>query len=259
MMPIMAGPLEVERRGAVLVMTLNRPEVRNAVDRALAEAVAAALDELDADDALSVGVLTGAGKGFCAGMDLKAFSESGDRPVGGDRGFAGIVRRPPRKPLIAAIEGFAVAGGLEVALACDLIVAARGAKLGVPEVKRGLVAAGGALRRLPRMLPAPLALELALTGEPITAERAHALGAINRVTEPGEALDAAIALAEQIAANAPLSLVATKQVVREQWSWSDDEFFARQAEIVDPVMASEDAREGARAFKEKRAPDWRGR
>lgn len=250
--------VRTERRGAVLIVTLDRPEVRNAVDRPTAEGIAAALDELDVDAALSVGVLTGAGRGFCSGMDLKAFAETGERPWADDRGFAGIVRRPARKPLIAAVEGFAVAGGLEIALACDLIVAAKGAKLGIPETKRGLVAAGGALRRLPRLLPSALAMELALIGELILADRFFELGAINRLTEPGAALDGALELAALVAANGPLALTATKAVLQQQWSWSDDAFFDRQAAIVDPVMTSEDAREGARAFTEKRAPQWRG-
>src|SRR5947199_7162632 len=170
----------------------------------MASAMAEALDELDVDEQLRVGVVTGAGKGFCAGMDLKAFAATGARPWAGDRGFAGIVRRPADKPLIAAIEGFAVAGGLEIALACDLIVASRGAKLGVPEAKRSLVAAGGALLKLPRTLPRNLAMELALTGDPIEAERGYELGLINRLTEPGQALGAALELAETIAANGPL-------------------------------------------------------
>src|SRR3954452_15463296 len=161
-------PVLTERRDGVLLITPNRPEARNAVNLALAEGVAAALDELDADDGLSVGILTGAGNGFSAGMDLKAFV-TGERPWVGDRGFAGIVQRASRKPLIAAIEGFALAGGLEIALACDLIVAARGAKLGIPEVKRSLVAAGGALLRLPQRMPYGIAMELALTGDTITA------------------------------------------------------------------------------------------
>jgi enoyl-CoA hydratase len=249
----------VERRDAVLVITLNRPEVRNAVDVPMAEGIAAALDELDGDPALAVGVLAGAGKGFCSGMDLGAFAETGRRPWVGDRGFAGIVRRPPATPLIAAVEGFAVAGGLEIALAADLLVAARGAKLGIPEVKRGLVAAGGALRRLPRKLPAGLAMELALTGDLVLAERAHELGLVNRLAEPGQALDVALGLAGTIAANGPLALQATKAILQQQWSWDDEEFFDRQAAIADPVMASEDAKEGARAFKEQRAPEWQGR
>ncbi|WP_320671889.1 crotonase/enoyl-CoA hydratase family protein [Patulibacter defluvii] len=254
-----APPLLREEHDGVLLLTLNRPQVRNAVDLPLAQAMADALDHLDAEPSLSVGIVTGAGRGFCAGMDLKAFAETGQRPWAGDRGFAGIVRRASRKPLIAAIEGFAVAGGLEIALACDLIVAAKGAKIGIPEAKRSLVAAGGALRRLPRLLPPPLALELALTGELITADRAYALGAINRLVEPGEAVAAARELATAIATNGPLALVATKQIVQQQWSWSDDEFWDRQAALVDPVMGSEDAREGARAFTEKRPPRWQGR
>lgn len=253
-------PLFTERRDdGVFVITLNRPDVRNAVDLPMAEAMAAALDDLDGDPGLRIGVITGAGKGFCAGMDLKAFGETGQRPWAGDRGFAGIVRRPSETPLIAAVEGFAVAGGLEIALACDLVVAAKGAKIGIPEAKRGLVAAGGALRRLPRRMPSAVAMELALTGELITAERAHELGAINRLAEPGGALDAALELAATIAQNGPLSLTASKKVIEKQWGWSDEEFFDRQAEIVDPVMSSEDAREGARAFTEKRAPNWQGR
>jgi enoyl-CoA hydratase len=247
-----------ERRGRVLVITINRPEQRNAVNLAVAEGIAAALDELDEDAELSLGVLTGAGKGFCAGMDLKAFV-TGERPYVGDRGFAGIVQRPPVKPLIAAIEGFAVAGGLEIALACDLIVAARGAKLGIPEVKRSLVAAGGALLRLPRALPRGVAMELALTGNPISAERGHELGLVNRLAEPGEALGQALELADAIAANGPLALAATKRILTEGPDWPEAEFWQRQGEISGPVFGSEDAREGATAFAEKRAPDWKGR
>src|SRR6201996_4219399 len=191
-----------ERRGRVLLITINRPEQRNAVNAAVAAGIAAALDQLDAAAELSIGVITGAGKGFCSGMDLKAFV-AGERPHTEDRGFAGITQRAAAKPLIAAIEGFAVAGGLEVAICCDLIVAAEGAKLGIPEAKRSLVAAGGGLLRLPRMLPRNVANELALTGDPITAERAYELGLVNRVTESGAALDGATALAATIAANGP--------------------------------------------------------
>ena len=247
-----------ERRERILLITINRPDQRNAVNAAVAGGIAAALDELDGDSELSVGVLTGAGKGFCAGMDLKAFV-TGERPFAEGRGFAGIVERPAEKPLIAAVEGFAVAGGLEVALACDLIVASRGARLGVPEVKRSLVAAGGALMRLPRTLPRNLAMELALTGEPIDAERAYSLGFVNRLAEPGAALMAALELAEVIAANGPLALRATKRILTESADWPDSDFFARQREIADPVMRSEDAREGATAFAEKRPPVWKGR
>jgi len=247
-----------ERRGRILLITINRPDQRNAVNAAVSQGIAAALDELDADPGLSVGVLTGAGKGFCAGMDLKAFV-TGERPHVEGRGFAGITQRSADKPLIAAIEGFAVAGGLEVALACDLIVAARGARLGVPEVKRSLVAAGGALLRLPRALPRNVANELALTGDPIEAERAHELGLVNRLADPGQALDVALELAETIAANGPLALAATKRILVEAADWPDAEFFTRQSEISDPVFASEDAREGATAFSERRDPVWKGR
>jgi enoyl-CoA hydratase len=247
-----------ERRGNVLLITLNRPEVRNAVNLALAEGVASAVDELDADSSLAVGVLTGAGKGFCAGMDLKAFV-AGERPWVGDRGFAGITRRGPAKPLIAAIEGFAVAGGLELALSCDLLVAARGAKLGIPEVKRSLVAAGGALLRLPRRIPYHLAMELALTGDPVDAERAFEVGLVNRLAEPGGTLQAALELADQVAVNAPLALVASKRILEEQWDWSSAQMWEEQGAIAEPVMVSEDAREGATAFAEKRPPVWRGR
>jgi enoyl-CoA hydratase len=246
-----------ERRDGVLLITLNRPDARNAVNKGLAEGVAAALDALDADDGLSVGVLTGAGKGFCAGMDLKAFV-AGESPYVEGRGFAGITQRSARKPLIAAIEGFAMAGGLEVALACDLIVAGRDARLGIPEVKRSLVAAGGALLRLPQRMPYNLAMEMALTGDPISAERAEAIGLIDRLAEPGGAVDAALELAASIAANGPLALVATKEVLRAARDWDQTEFWTEQREIVGPVFGSKDAREGATAFAEKRDPVWTG-
>jgi enoyl-CoA hydratase/carnithine racemase len=253
-----ADAVLTERRDGVLLITLNRPDARNAVNLAVAEGIAGALDELDADRELTVGVLTGAGSGFCAGMDLKAFV-TGERPWVGDRGFAGIVQRASRKPLVAAVEGFAVAGGFEVALACDLIVAARGAKLGIPEVKRSLVAAGGALLRLPRRMPYGLAMELALTGDPITAERAHELGVVNRVTEPGGAVEGALELAATIARNGPLAVDATKAILQRQFDWSEEEFWVRQGDLAGPVFGSDDAREGAIAFSEKRDPVWQGR
>jgi enoyl-CoA hydratase len=247
-----------ERRERVLLITINRPDARNAVNAAVATGIAAAMDELDTDGELTLGILTGAGRGFCAGMDLKAFV-AGESAWAGDRGFAGITQRASVKPLIAAIEGFAVAGGLEIALACDLIVAARGARLGIPEVKRSLVAAGGGLLRLPRVLPRGIAMELALTGDPIIAERGYELGLVNRLAEPGESLAAALELAARIAPNGPLALAASKRILSESVDWPDAEFWARQGEIVGPVMSSEDAREGATAFAEKRAPVWSGR
>lgn len=247
-----------ERRGPILIVTLNRPEQRNAINMAVADGIAAALDELDADRDLSVGILCGAGRGFCSGMDLKAFLEDGERPWVGDRGFAGITRRAANKPLIAAVEGFAVAGGLEIALACDLIVAARGARLGIPEAKRSLVAAGGGLLRLGRTLPRNIAMELALTGELLDAERAWDLGLVNRLTEAGDAMEAAIELAIAVAECGPLATQASKRIMNESADWPDSEFFERQDRIIDPVMSSDDAREGAAAFAEKRAPVWRG-
>lgn len=249
-------PLLVETRGNIQIMTLNRPEARNAVSLEMAQAMAAALDAFDADPALSVGIITGAGGSFCAGMDLKGFLQ-GKRPTIPGRGFCGITVKPPRKPIIAAVEGYALAGGFEVVLACDLIVASREARFGLPEVKRGLAAAGGGLLRLPRRLPYHLAMECILTGDMLSAERAQQNGLINRMTEPGGALDAAIELANAVAANGPLSLVASKQVVGESADWSREEMFDRQAAITDPVFASQDAREGAAAFAEKRKPVWK--
>ncbi len=247
-----------ERRGSTLLITLNRPEARNAVNAALAGGIATALDVLDSDADLKVGVITGAGRGFCAGMDLDAFLR-GESPYVEGRGFAGIVERPPSKPLIAAIEGFAVAGGFEVALACDLLVAARGAKLGIPEVKRSLVAAGGALLRLPQRIPYHLAMELALTGDPIRSQRGAELGLVNRLVEPGAAVEAALELADKIGANGPLALHASKRILVESAKWSTDEAWQRQGKIAGPVFVSEDAREGATAFSEKRDPVWKGR
>src|SRR5271154_4878233 len=205
----LSGAVNTERRGNVLLITIDRPEVRNAVNAAVAEGIAGALEELDGDDTLSVGVLTGAGGFFCAGMDLGAFVK-GESPWFGDRGFAGIAQRASQKPLIAAIERFAVAGGMEIALACDLIVAAKGAKMGIPEAKRSLVAAGGALLRLPRRMPYHLVMELALTGDPFPAERFHELGLVNCLAEPGAAVDVALEMAAELAKNGPLALIASK-------------------------------------------------
>ena len=247
-----------ERRGNVLLITLNRPEVRNAVNAALAEGLAGALDELDGDDGLSVGVLTGTGGFFSAGMDLGAFVK-GESAWFGDRGFAGITQRAARKPLIAAIEGFALAGGLEIALACDLIVAARGAKMGIPEAKRSIIAAGGALLRMPRRMPYHLVMELALTGDPFPADRFYELGLVNRLAEPGSAVEVAFELASQLTKNGPLALIASKQILQEQFDWSSAEMWEKQGAIIGPLFNSEDAKEGASAFKEKREPVWKGR
>ena len=249
-------PLLVEIRGNIQIMTLNRPEARNAVTLEMAEAMAAALDALDANPDVSVGIINGAGGTFCAGMDFKGFLQ-GKRPSLPGRGFCGITMKPPRKPIIAAVEGYALAGGFEVVLACDLIVASREARFGLPEVKRGLAAAGGGLLRLTRRMPYHIAMECILTGDMLSAERAHQNGLINRMTEPGAALDAAIELAQAVAANGPLSLVASKQVVSESVDWSREEMFDRQAAITNPVFASQDAREGAAAFAEKRKPVWK--
>ncbi len=249
----MSEAVLTERRGAVLIITLNRPEAMNAINSDLAEALIAALDQLDGDDSLSVGVLTGNGRGFCAGMDLKAFAKSG-APTGLQRVFEdGCV-----KPLVGAIEGFALAGGLEVALICDLLVAAEGAKLGIPEVRVGLLAAGGALMRLPQRLPANVAMELGLTGDPITAEQALTFGLINRVTPKGEALAAAIALAERIATNAPLSIIASKQIVRATQGRTEAELWDLQRPLMAKVFRSADSLEGATSFAEKRPPVWTG-
>jgi enoyl-CoA hydratase len=249
-------PVAVESRGAVRVIAIDRPEARNAVNPEVARAIAAAIDELEADPSARVAVLTGAGGTFCAGMDLKAFAEGGVA-FGGDRGFAGIVERPPEKPIVAAVEGFALAGGFEIALACDLIVASRTATFGIPEVRLGLVAAGGALLRLPRRIPYHVAAELALTGEPVSAQRGYELGFVNRLVDPGGALEAAVTLAETIARNGPAAVAATKTIRARAGDWDRDEQWRRQWEIAHPVLDSEEAEEGARAFAEKREPRWR--
>jgi enoyl-CoA hydratase len=248
----------VERRGGVQVITNNRPEAKNALTAGVAQAVAAAVDELDSDDTLHVGVLTGAGGIFSSGMDLKGFMR-GELPTVEGRGLCGITQTPPRKPLIAAVEGWARAGGFEVVLACDLVVAASTARFGVPEVKRALVAGGGAAFLLARRVPQALALELLLTGEPISAERAAQMGLVNKVVEEGGALEAAIAMAEGIAANGPFAVAVTKQIARSTFDWTIAEGWDKQTELMAPVFVSEDAMEGATAFAEKRPPVWKGR
>ena len=248
----------VEYAEGLVIITINRPAARNAINRAVSVGVCAAIDELDARDDLRVGILTGAGGTFCSGMDLKAFLRGEQIRIEG-RGLMGIAITPPRKPLIAAVEGYALAGGCEAMLACDLTVAARNAQFGIPEVKRGLAAGAGGLLRLPRLIPPRIAMELALTGDMIDAERAAAFGLVNILTEPGGALAEAKRLAARIIANAPLSVAASKRVIVEQRDWSLDEMFARQQAITAPVIASADAREGAAAFAEKRPPHWAGR
>jgi enoyl-CoA hydratase len=257
-MKIDPASVEIEQLDAVLVIAINRPAHRNAVNRAVSLAIADALDRLDSDPALRVGILTGRGGSFCSGMDLKAFLD-GERPELAGHGFGGLTEAPPRKPLIAAVEGFALAGGCELALACDLIVAAENAWFGLPEVSRGLVAGSGGLVRLPRRIPSAIALEYALTGERMDAATAHSWGLVNRLSAPGEALKDALAMAGKISANAPLSTLMTKRIVQESPGWTEDEIWERQRPLTESVLASEDAQEGARAFAEKRAPDWKGK
>jgi enoyl-CoA hydratase len=254
----MPDELIVEQAAGILTITLNRPQVRNAINAASAAAVSAALAELDSNRELSAAVLTGAGGTFCAGMDLKAFL-AGERPSVPGRGFAGFVEHPPAKPIIAAVEGAAVAGGFEIALACDLIVAAENARFGLPEVQRGLVAAGGGLLRLSRHVPYHLAVQWALTGDYISAAEARTAGLVAEVTAPGGALAGATRLAQRIARNGPLAVAATKRILAEGQDWPASEAFARQRQISEPVRDSADAREGARAFVEKRPPRWQGR
>ncbi|MEU6699735.1 crotonase/enoyl-CoA hydratase family protein [Pseudonocardia sp. NPDC046786] len=254
----MSGPLLVERRDAVVVLTIDRPERRNAFDRATAEAMEAAIDAFDADDGLRVAVLTGAGGTFCAGQDLKAAAR-GELGRTERRGGGGLMARPPEKPIIAAVEGHALGGGLELALACDLVVAARGARIGLPEARRGLPAMGGGLFRLPRRIPYALAMEAALTGAAWDAERYHELGLVNRLAEPGQALEVALRFAAEIAAGGPVAVRASKAIVRHGPEWTDEESWTAQQRYVDTVLASEDYREGLAAFAEKREPVWKGR
>jgi enoyl-CoA hydratase len=253
----MAEPVLTEVSDGVGVVTINRPEARNAVNGAVARGIAAAVDELDGRADVSVLVLTGAGGTFCAGMDLKGFL-AGDAPVVEGRGFGGIVEQPPAKPVIAAVEGYALAGGFELVLACDLVVASEEAKFGLPEVKRGLVAGAGGLLRLPARIPYHLAMEIALTGDHFSAAHLRAAGLVNAVVPAGQALAGARDLAARIAQNAPLALAATKRVIVESLDWDSADAFARQGAIITPVFSSKDAMEGAAAFAEKRAPNWRG-
>jgi enoyl-CoA hydratase len=246
----------VEQRDRILIITINRPQAKNAVNAAVSQGLADAMDRLDGDSGLSVGIVTGAGGSFSAGMDLKAFAR-GENVIVEGRGM-GYTERPPVKPLIAAVEGYGLAGGMELALATDLIVASKDSVFGIPEVKRGLVAGGGGLLRLPLRIPPAIAMELALTGDTLSAVRAHELGLVNALAEPGHVLEAAIALAERITANGPLAVAATKRIIVESRGWSPDAMFAEQTKILMPVFTSNDAREGAVAFAEKRPPKWTG-
>jgi enoyl-CoA hydratase len=242
-----------ERRGRVMLITLNRPEAMNAINGALAHGLVAAVDELDGDAGLTAAVLTGAGRGFCAGMDLKAFSRGED--IGPLDQF---VRNGAKKPLIGAIEGFALAGGLELALTCDLLVAAKGVKLGIPEASVGLFAAAGGLLRLPSRVGFGKAMEMAITADPITAEEAFQYGLVARLTEKGEAVAAAMQLAERVARNAPLSVAASKQLVRLSQGVTEQEFWELQKPFSRTVFSSNDAKEGPKAFADKRPPQWTG-
>ncbi|MFE5096554.1 crotonase/enoyl-CoA hydratase family protein [Streptomyces sp. NPDC056638] len=253
-----APTVRTEEHEGVLVITIDRPKVRNAVDGATARALAEAFDQLDAHDDLVVGVLTGASGTFSAGMDLKAYA-AGDTPVIPGRGFAGLTRSQPRTPLIAAVEGWALGGGTEMALACDLIVAAQDATFGLTEVTFGLVPPEGGIVRLPERIPRNIALEILLTGDPLSAARAEQLGLVNHLTPPGQALNKALELAHRIARNAPLSIAAVKRAVNERTAYGDRDAFRQQDQLVAPVLASHDAQEGAHAFAEKRPPHWEGR
>ena len=253
-----AAEVLTEVDGNVLVITLNRPEAKNAATQNMAQTMAQILDDFDADDDLFVAVITGAGKTFCAGMDLKGFLR-GERPSVEGRGFLSLTEAPPKKPLIAAVEGYALAGGFETMLACDLVVAADTAKFGTPEVKRGLVAAAGGVTILPQRTHRAVAMEMALTGGMYDAAFGEKHGFVNRVVEDGKALDGARELAQTIAANGPLAVKVSKQVIVESQDWTADEVWQKQAPLVADVFESEDAKEGSRAFAEKRAPQWTGK
>ncbi|NGM88580.1 crotonase/enoyl-CoA hydratase family protein [Parapusillimonas sp. SGNA-6] len=255
----MSDLVKVEIVDRIQIITINRPEARNAMNVAAAQQLAAVLEEFDARDDAVIGILTGAGNTFSSGMDLKAFAKNGERPVIPGRGFAGLCEKPPRKPIIAAVEGYALAGGFEIALSCDLIVAANNANFGLPEVKRGIVAGSGGMVRLPSRVPYHIAMEIVLTGDMFPAERAHAYGLVNRLVEPGKALDAALELARTVAANGPLAVQTAKGIVTESRDWRQADLFDLQRPRIAHIFTSADAKEGATAFAEKRKPVWTGK
>lgn len=253
--------VEYEQKGPIALLTINRPEARNAVNGEVAAGMEAAIDRLESDDEVWIGVLTGAGSVFSAGADLKAIASGQAAALQTAKGgFAGIATRARTKPIIAAVDGPALAGGCEIVLSCDLVVASSAAAFGLPEVKRSLVAGAGGLFRLPRVLPRNVAMEIVLTGDPITAERAYSLGMINELVEPGQAVQAALALAERICANAPVAVRESRQVVLAADTTTDDEELWRLSnQAFAKVASTEDFAEGPRAFIEKRPPAWKGR
>ncbi len=254
----LANELMVEVADGVMVMTMNRPQAKNAMNKNMAELIAAAIDKFEADADIRVAVLTGIGGTFCSGMDLKGFL-AGETPTVEKRGFGGIAQYSPTKPLIAAVEGYALAGGFELVLACDLVVAGEGSKFGLPEVKRSLVAGAGGVFRLPQQIPQRIAMEMVLTGDHYKADRMYECGLINAVVPDTKALEGAKELAARIAGNGPLATAASKKIMTEYKAWPHNEIWKRQQEIMSPVFQSGDAREGATAFAEKRPPVWKGK
>lgn len=246
-----------EKRGNIFIITINRPEAKNAFDRATATEMNKAIDRFEEDPELFIAIITGAGGTFSAGADLKAAAR-GER-ASTERGGFGIFAKPPKKPVIAAVEGYAVAGGMELCLSCDMIVAANDSRLGLPEVRHNLVAVGGGLFRLPKRMPYHLVMELALTADMLPAEHFHRFGVVNHLTEPGKALEGALALAERIIVNGPTAQIATKEIIRRAYEWTEEEAWQKQQEYARVALESEDRKEGLKAFAEKRKPVWAGR